>query len=181
MNKNISRELTFLLAFVLFLSVSSLSFSQVRVSHNSKSDFWNKVQFGGGLGLNFGSNYTNLTLAPSAIYNANQYVSLGLGVQYSYVKQKNYYDSHIYGGSLLSLFHPIPRIQLSAELEQLRVNNSYEKNWGGHSDDFWNTALFLGAGYRTNNVTIGARYNVLYKDKDNVYGEALMPFVRVYF
>lgn len=75
-------------------------------------------------------------------------------------------------------------MQLSAELEQLRVNNSYDSYWGGGSYDFWNTALFLGAGYRTNNVTIGVRYNVLYKDDDNrpdVYGTDFMPFVRVYF
>jgi hypothetical protein len=38
------------------------------------------VQFGGGVGLGFGSNYTDISLAPSAIYNFNEYVALGLGV-----------------------------------------------------------------------------------------------------
>jgi hypothetical protein len=34
----------------------------------------------GGVGLGFGSNYTDISLAPSAIYNFNEYVALGLGV-----------------------------------------------------------------------------------------------------
>jgi hypothetical protein len=40
------------------------------------------VQFGGGVGLGFGSNYTDISLAPSAIYNFNEYVALGLGAIY---------------------------------------------------------------------------------------------------
>jgi hypothetical protein len=36
----------------------------------------------GGIGLGFGTGYTN-TLAPSAIYNFNEYVVLGLGAQYT--------------------------------------------------------------------------------------------------
>jgi hypothetical protein len=41
-----------------------------------------------GVGLGFGSNYTDISLAPSAIYNFNEYVALGLGAQYTYLKQK---------------------------------------------------------------------------------------------
>jgi hypothetical protein len=40
-----------------------------------------------GVGLGFGSNYTDISLAPSAIYNFNEYVALGLGGQYTYLKQ----------------------------------------------------------------------------------------------
>jgi hypothetical protein len=46
---------------------------------------------------------------------------LGLGAQYSYLKQRNSYSSFVWGRELIS-FHPIPQIQFSAELEQLRVN-----------------------------------------------------------
>jgi hypothetical protein len=79
---------------------------------------------------------------------------------------------------LIGLINPIEQIQLSAELEQLRVNATYSDNF---KDNFWNTALFIGAGYRTNNVTIGVRYNVLFKESNNVYNEAFMPFLRVFF
>jgi hypothetical protein len=105
---------------------------------------------------------------------------MGAGIQYTYSRQRNFYNSNLYGGSIITLFNPIPEIQLSAELEQLRVNVS-GTGQNNFSDNFWNTGLFIGAGYRTGNVTLGARYNVLYKDNKGAYGDALMPFVRIYF
>lgn len=137
-----------------------------------------RVHFGGTLGLSFGSGFTNIVVAPSVIYDVNQYFSAGAGVQGSYVSYKNNFESYIYGASIIALVNPIEQIQLSAELEQLRVNTTYDDNF---QDNFWNTALFLGAGYRTNNVTVGIRYNVLFKESNNVYNEAFMPFIRVYF
>ena len=83
--------------------------------------------------------------------------------------------------SLITLFNPIHEVQLSAELEQLRVNNTYTAFLPSIKDNFWNTALFLGAGYRSQNVTVGIRYNILYRESNNVYSQAWMPFVRVYF
>lgn len=145
-------------------------------------DFWDKVRFGGALGAGFGSDYTEVMVAPSAIYEFNDYVAAGVGLQGSYVRLKNEYDSWIYGASLIGIFTPIENIQLSVELEQLRVNTTFSPSDTPEiTDNFWNTALYLGAGYSTGNVTVGVRYNVLF-DKDKfVYNEALMPFVRVYF
>lgn len=174
--------LVLLKSIFIFLSVFSsglLLAQQQTTSPKTQSDFWRRVQFGGGIGLSFGSGYTDISLAPSAIYNFNQYVALGLGAQYTYVKQKNYYASNLYGASIIALFNPIDEIQLSAEIEELRVNvNLIGSN--SNSQDYWNTGLFLGAGYRAGNVTVGARYNVL-SDNKNVYSNAFMPFVRVYF
>ncbi|ESU26899.1 hypothetical protein FSS13T_10700 [Flavobacterium saliperosum S13] len=179
--RNILNFLTFVLSSVLFLTgCLSLKAQDTLISHQ-KNDFWRNVQFGGGLGLGVGSGYTNIMVAPSGIYNINPYVSAGLGTQYSYVKQSNLFDSHIYGGSLISLFNPIPEMQVSAELEQLRVNNTFTEFTPEIKDNFWNTALFLGAGYRNQNVTIGLRYNILYRESNYVYSQAWMPFVRVYF
>jgi len=144
-----------------------------------RSDFWQRVQIGGGLGLNFGSGFTDLTIAPSAIYNFNRYAAAGVGLQGSYVRVKNNYESYIYGGSLIALVTPIEQIQVSAELEQLRVNTNFTGI--ALDDNFWNTALYLGVGYRTENVTIGVRYNLLYKAGSSVYSEPFMPFIRVYF
>jgi len=166
---------------VITLLVSNILFSQDQTtSSQQRSDFWKHLQFGGGIGLNIGSGYTEISVAPSAIYNFNQYVAFGLGAQYSYLKQKNYYASHLYGGSIIGLFNPIEQIQLSAELEQLRVTVN-TIGFNGNSQDYWNTGLFLGAGYRTGNVTIGVRYNILFQQNDNVYSDAFMPFIRVYF
>lgn len=147
----------------------------------AKSEFWKRVQFGGGLGLNVGNGFTDIGISPSAVYKVNEYFSVGTGLQFSYVSVNNNYNSFIYGGSLIALANPLDQIQLSLELEQLKVNTSFNSNLKLPANRFWNTGLFIGAGYRTNNITIGARYNVLYKDSDKVYSNAFMPFVRVYF
>jgi len=162
---------TFCAFFVAILCVSA-------VSGQTKSALSERVHFGGSLGLSIGSGFTNIVVAPSVIYDVNQYFSAGAGLQGSYVKWQNNFESYIYGASLIGLINPIEQVQLSAELEQLRVNTTYPDNF---KDNFWNTALFLGVGYRTDNVTVGVRYNVLYKARNNVYNEAFMPFVRVYF
>lgn len=181
MKKNFAINLTVLFTFVFLFSTSIVVFAQENQETKTKSDFWQRVQFGGGLGLGFGNGYADVMVAPSAIYNFNDYFSAGLGTQYSYVKQRDIFTSNIYGGSVIALLHPIREIQISTEMEQLRVNSRFETINGTTTRDFWNTALFVGAGYRNENVIIGLRYNVLHKDRDYMYVDALMPFVRVFF
>ncbi|MCI9845290.1 hypothetical protein [Flavobacterium pectinovorum] len=177
------------IVFKSFFVILTCLFSNLIIAQDqnnvidNNSQFWEKVQFGGGLGLGIGSGYTDISVMPSAIYNVNEIVAVGLGLQFGYLSSKNLYHSYVYGGSLIGLVNPIPEIQLSAELEQVRVNTEYERtnNFPGYTDNFWNTALYLGAGYRTGSVTIGARYDVLFDEDKSRYGSAFMPFVRVYF
>ncbi len=164
-----------LVFFSLFFCVTFVGFAQ-----DQEPNFWSKVRFGGGLGLNFGNNFTSITVAPSAIYDFDEFFSLGPGLIYSYQKIDDF-RSTLYGGSIIALVNPIPEIQISAELEQLRVNQKTDVINGTIEDDFWNTALFMGAGYRTGGVTFGIRYNILFADDDGVYADAWSPFVRVFF
>jgi hypothetical protein len=167
---------------VVFLMLSIVLHAQENPLPKAKTGaFWENVQFGGGLALGIGNDYTNITVAPSAIYNFNEHFAFGPALQYSYLKQKNYYSSNIFGGSLIGLYSPIEEIQLSLELEEVSVNNTYMDLGGNFKDSFWNTGLYIGGGYRDGSVTIGGRFNVLFdKDKD-IYGSAFMPFVRVFF
>jgi hypothetical protein len=183
MNKNQISNVFKSIFVILILLFSSYSMAQENNAADNANNFWDKVQFGGGLGLGIGSGYTDISVMPSAIYNVNQIVAVGVGLQFGYLSSKNYYDSYVYGGSLITLVNPIPEVQLSAELEQVRVDTKYESNINrpAFSDNYWNTALYLGAGYRTGNVTIGGRYDVLFNDDKSLYGSAFMPFVRVYF
>lgn len=167
------------LIFMLFFSIQQLTAQQQDISPRPQNDFWKKVQFGGGLGLSIGSGYTDISISPSAIYNINQMFAVGTGLQFGYVSAKNNYTSTIYGGSLIGLINPVPKVQLSVELEEVNVNTDYKYN--GVSNSFWNTALYLGAGYRSGNVTVGVRYDVLFNNNRSYYSEAFMPFVRVYF
>lgn len=174
--KRIQKKLKISLQLVLFLCFVNM---KAQSDTTTKSEFWSHVRFGGAVGLNIGNNYTEITLAPSAIYDFNRYFSLGVGLRGSYAQEKNYYESWIYGGSLIALSTPIDFLQLSVELEQLRYNVTNEYPYT-YEDDFWNTGLYLGAGYFSGNVTVGIRYNVLY-DSDKIYSEPWLPFVRVYF
>ncbi len=165
-----------LILAVLFLSINKLNGQNT----TSQSNFWKNVQFGGGLTLGFGSGFTNLGVSPSMLYNVNEFVSVGTGLQISYVSADNNYSSLIYGINVTTLFNPIESIQLSVELEQLKVNTTFD-NSTLLKQSFWNTGLFLGAGYRTNNITIGGRYNILFNKDKSIYSNAFLPFVRVYF
>lgn len=182
MKKNtIQNSMRFLLLLV-FLGISQTVLSQENPLPKAKTDgFWDHVQFGGGFGLAIGNGYTDIMIAPSAIYNFNDYFALGTGLQYSRLKQNNFYSSNVVGGSVIGLFNPLEEIQLSLEVEQVHVNTTYTDLYDNVKRSFWNTGLYIGGGYRADNVTIGARFNLLFdKDKD-LYGDAFMPFIRVYF
>jgi hypothetical protein len=182
-------QLRFIISLTKLLALIIMCLQFTNAKAQDTVNFWQKVRFGGSAGLGFGSGYTDVTLAPGAIYQFNNYIAMGAGLQGTYVHQRDFYDAYIYGGSLVTLLNPIPQVQLSAELEQLRVNldvderftDRYSTNLNYSDRNFWNTALFFGVGYQMEHVTIGLRYNVLYNKKDLVYSDALMPFVRVYF
>jgi hypothetical protein len=169
-----------LLVICLFL-LTSITYSQNDSIYKPKSKFWEKVNFGGGLGLNFGNGFSNLSISPTMYYNVNEKVMIGTGLNASYIKSRSDYKSWIYGGSIVALISPLEEIQLSTEFEQLRVNASYNTLSGYIDENFWNTALFLGAGYRTGGVTMGLRYNVLHNKENFIYSDPLMPFFRVIF
>lgn len=161
--------------------IFGLSYSQVQ-KQKKKSDFWKHVRFGGGIGLSFGDGFFSGTLAPSGIYQFNNQVALGVGLSVSYYDRKNFYNSTVLGGSLIGLFNPIPEIQISSEFEELHVKRNFDENYVGNLDtSYWYPSLWLGAGYRSGNFTIGIRYDVLYDEDKSIYADPWMPFIRVYF
>lgn len=166
-----------LLSCSVFFSIDLVAQNLAKKS----SPFLEKVRFGGGIGLQFASGATNIMLAPSAVYDFNRYVSAGVGLQGSYVNVKNNYTSLIYGISLIGLANPLDNIQLSVDIEQLKVNTTYNATYQLPSAHFWNTSLFVGAGYRSDNMVIGLKYNILYDKNKSIYSDPLLPFVRFYF
>ncbi|UJH68450.1 alpha-ketoglutarate decarboxylase [Allomuricauda sp. SCSIO 65647] len=166
---------------ILGMYILSLFSITVISAQQNQSDFWSRVRLGGGFGLGFGNNTFNLQVAPSGIYQANDHFATGVGLQLNYSKFGD--DTFLaYGASFMNFYNPVRPIQLSAELEQWRVNLSSDGVTGVAVDDnYWLTALFLGIGYTNGNVTFGIRYDVLYDDERSIYVDPLMPFIRVYF
>ena len=170
---------------ILVLGVIFCFFSTSSISQNLKTkeepSFWSHVQFGGAVGLSFGDGFFSGTLAPSAIYKFNPQFGLGLGLNGTINSRKNNYKSTLIGGSIITLYNPIQDVQLSAEFEELNVNRKWDKSLAIKDQNYWYSALFLGAGYRIQNITIGIRYDVLYDKEKSVYAEPWAPFFRFYF
>lgn len=168
---------------LLFLSCNPIVRAQsAQISQEKESDFWRHVRFGGGIGLSFGDGFFSGTLAPNAIYEFNPYVATGVGLNFTYNTRRNLYKATILGGSLITLFNVLPQFQLSAEFEELNVNRNFDDRFVLNEDDnYWYSALFLGAGYRTGRVTFGIRYDVLYDEEKSIYAEPWIPFIRVFF
>lgn len=144
------------------------------------SEFWNKVRFGGSVGLGFTNGGFNGSISPTAIYQFDNRFAAGTSLNFNYAK---FNDTKLlaYGGSVLGLYNPIPQLQFSTEFEELRINSTFSTPTITIEDNYWLPALFLGLGYTTQNVTFGLRYDVLYDDNRSIYGNALTPFVRVFF
>jgi len=175
--KNLQNHLKsyfFLLTTLLFFHVGQAQYT------TGQDNFWSKVRYGGGLGLGFTNGGFNAAISPSAIYPISTTFAAGISLNLNYAKF-NENELLAYGGSLLTLYNPIPQIQLSAELEQLRVNRTFQGLTDEITDNFWSPALFLGLGYTTRNVTVGLRYDVLYDENNSIYANALLPFVRFFF
>jgi len=167
-----------LLIFFVFFSLSS----QAQIEpEKQKSEFWNHVYFGGGIGLSFGNNFFSGTLAPSAIYSFDDRFAVGTAINFSYNSEKYFYESYIIGGSILGLFNPISQIQISVEFEQLYVNRNFDDRTIFLDESYWYPGLYLGAGFNTGPVTIGVRFDVLYDSERSIYANPYNPFVRVYF
>ncbi len=167
------------LFFAFFLMIINSVFSQNH--HTTDGSFWKHVRFGGGLGLSFGDGFFSGTIAPSGIYEFNDQFALGLGLNGTFNSLKNTYKSTIFGGSVIGLYSPLQELQLSAEFEELNVNRKWEDHLAIEDQNYWYPALFVGAGYRTRNVTFGIRYDVLYDKEKSIYADPWAPFVRVYF
>lgn len=151
-----------------------------------EGDFWSNVRFGGNLNVGFSNNTFNAVVAPSAIYEFNEWFSSGLGLNFGYssfkddnLQQKR--KSANYGASAIALFNPFSGLQISAEFEETGITQQIEINQEKFNDSYWYPSLFVGAGFRSGPVTFGLRYDLLYDEQKSIYGSAYAPFVRVYF
>ncbi len=161
----------FLVSVLLFLSF------QIQAQKTSK-----KIGFYGGFGLSLGTGYTYFSLQPGIIYHAFEKFKLGAGVQYTYLKSnKSYYGVdykyNIYGFNTMALFYPYKELEVSAEFEDLYV----DQNFNNVSHKFWSPALFGGLGYRYGPVVAGFKFNFLFDPKTSIYQDAFIPFIRIYF
>lgn len=140
-----------------------------------------KLNFGCGFGLNFMGG-TNISIAPNLIYSVSNKVSIGGGLQGSYTAIKDVQNTTVFGINVIGQYSPVKKLTTLLEFAELNVKTKIETVATAQTEKFWESALFIGAGYNiTKNISAGAKYNVLYKDDESVYTSAIIPFVNVTF
>jgi hypothetical protein len=140
-----------------------------------------RLKFGCGFGLNFVGG-TNISLSPNLMYTVSDKVAFGGGLQGSYSAIKNLQNTTTFGANVLILYSPIHKISTLLEFAQLRVSTKTETVTPKTTNSYWDSALFAGLGFNiTNKISIGAKYNFLYKEDESVYTSAVIPFVNITF
>jgi len=148
-------------AIILFLAIllSSALFAENKINSERKNNLpafygetplpapgGSRIYYGGGLGLTFGS-YTRISIKPIIGYKITPKLSLGVTVEYEYIKDKRYPTTQTYsnyGGSVFARFRIIPQIYLHAEYAYM----SYEfTTFSGGSVREGVPFLFLGGGF----------------------------------
>ena len=142
-----------------------------------KSEFWQKVRFAPGFGFNFTNGSTSLAITPTAIYQFNEKFAAGAGLGYRYSKSGDF-KNNVFSVNALALYNPLQTFQLSAEIEQLFVN----QKTGTFSNKYNYPALNLGASYRVGRIlTVGLQYDILYDKNKSIYSSAFTPIIRAVF
>jgi opacity protein-like surface antigen len=116
------------------------------------------------------------------MYSLSDKVAIGAGIQGSYSAIKDLQNTTTFGGNMLTQYNPSRSILTLVELVLLNVSTKTDTPTGETKDTYWDTALFVGAGVNiTEKITIGAKYNLLYKEDESVYTSPILPFVNISF
>ncbi len=178
MNKFILRSL--LIVAVLFYQ-SGFSQTIKTIETDSVSKEQKRLKFGIGFGLNFVGG-TNINLSPNLTYKVSEMVSFRGGLQGSYSSIKNIQNTTTFGANVMGIYSPVNKISMLLEFVELRVLTETETLQGKNKNNYWDSALFIGAGFNvTRKILIGAKYNVLYDENESVYTSAIIPFVNIIF
>lgn len=166
--------------FAFFMQTNVQAQKEVPVNDSLvKQD--SKLKFGLGFGLNFVGG-TNISLAPNLTYPVNDKFGIGAGIQSSYATIPDSRGVFTVGANVLGQYTPIKQLVTLVEFAELYVHTQTDTPAGEIKDDFWESVLFVGAGFNvTNKIAFGAKYNVLYKEDESVYTSPVIPFVNISF
>lgn len=181
-NINLKRSILPLVIFLGLLVTSESMISQTQIAVvDSTSQKPNKLKFGVGFGLSFVGG-TNISLAPNLIYNVSEKFAFGGGVQVNYLSIKDLRTTTTFGGNVIGQYRPAKILTTLIEFTELNVSSTTETPEGEVKETFWDSALFVGAGLNiTEKVSVGAKYNLLYKEDESVYTSPVIPFVNISF
>jgi hypothetical protein len=174
-------------------------------NQNKKGFDVNRLVFGGGLGLTFGT-ITNIYVAPSIGYRFTDNFAAGITLGYNYYREKNAFEvpnlhhggtkavnitQSIYSGSVWGRYIIIPNLFVQAEFEMnnwdfyTRPTNGYQYDKDGWAiipkDRITVPSLLLGAGFRQpvgdySSFFIMAMYDVIQDATKDANGNKQSPY-----
>lgn len=164
--------------FVFLLIFPFVSFSQYTIDDEEDESFWDRVYFGGGLGLQFG-NYTLVDVSPRIGYKITDEWSIGLSSKYQYIRIKTNnadFETNTYGGGVFSSYFFADNLFAHAEYEVMNGK------WAFYRDRFNLESLLVGGGYK---VDLGGRafstIMILVNLIDSEFTPYRSPIIRVNF
>lgn len=150
---------TLVILLILFTTIPG--FAQMDIP-DDKPRFTDRLIFGGGLGLQFGT-VTFIDISPVIGYRVTEKLEAGLGVTYKYYKYNDFYvdattgqkidlKSNMFGGSIYTRYHFLKSLFAHVEYERLRYNYDDIYSSGGQiiRDPIhtYINSLFVGGGLR---------------------------------
>lgn len=157
---------------LLILAFGSLAMAQNQNDIDERSDWQERIFFGGNMGLQFGSQ-TYVNLSPTMGYRLNNILSVGVGVSYIYQKVFRTSFTH-YGGNVFARANITDQFFALAQYERLSIDVGFEGRRVGLS------SMLVGGGIQQplggNAVaSITLLYNLSYKeDEPSVYNSPLV-------
>ena len=178
--KNPFLKTALIIGVLLFSANVQAQVTEVTIA-DSTATVEKPLKFGCGFGLSFVGG-TNIGLSPHLIYDISDKFSLGAGLQGNYTAIKDLQKTFTYGANIIGQYNPIDRLTTLVEFAQLKVNTTTENIAGDIERDYWDSALFVGAGLNiTPKISLGAKYNLLYDEDESVYTSPIIPFVNITF
>ncbi len=167
---------------ILILVLSSLnSFAQKGdYTIDDRSNFMDRVFFGGGMGLSGGSWGTSISVTPIVGYMVSNRLSVGVGATYQYIKfnnQFNNFTDNQYGGNVFARLNLVRQVFAYGEYSFLNLAVNGDSN---------NRATFsrlpLGLGFSQNlgarsSFNMVAAYDMLHQQN----GPFQSPWVFMFF
>jgi hypothetical protein len=170
------------LRFVFILAFSILSISAVaqeKQNQRARSDFIDRLRFGGYLGAQFGT-FTFIEVSPTVTYVAKQWLYPGVGFTYLYFRDSRPsrdYQSSYYGPRFFVSVFLWRDLYAHAEYEALNVEYNDRLGERGFIHN-----IMLGGGYRQ---WIGNRafvnISILYNFNESIYSPYRNPIFRIGF
>jgi hypothetical protein len=183
-----SASINCILLFIFLVIIPGITPAQDS-PQGQKIRFTDRLFFGGGLGLQFGT-VTLIDISPVIGYRVTEKLETGIGLTYKYYKFNDYYylggdlKSNIIGGSIFARYHILENLFAHIEYESLRYR--YDEYYGSGSSITYSqrtavyNSIFVGGGYRQR-ISSGSYFFImaLWNLNDGAYSPYSNPVLRM--